>query len=114
MHAATAPRIEESHAGSRKRRVGVLAALAIAQLFAFWLLCSHQVRKAEARNAEWQVQQMALSDCLEYIPGSTIGSCSNDPLVTHAGAPLATDGAPVGRPANATMTGTMPVSFTFR
>lgn len=54
-----------------------LGALVVAQLLAFWLLCSHQVRKAEARSTEVQVRQMALSDCLQYIPGSTIASCGN-------------------------------------
>lgn len=109
MHAATAPRIDEPHTTSRNRRIGMLAALAVAQLFAFWLLCSHQVRKAETRHAEWQVQQLALSDCLEYIPGSTIGSCSNAPLVSRVGGLRATDAAPAN-----TVTGAMPVSFTYR
>ena len=54
----------------------LLGAVAASQLFAFWLLCSHQVRKAEARHNEAVVQQMALSDCLQYIPGSTIASCA--------------------------------------
>jgi hypothetical protein len=43
---------------------------------AFWLLCSHQVARAEARGEEAQMTQMALADCLQYIPGSTIGSCT--------------------------------------
>jgi hypothetical protein len=47
---------------------------------------------------------MALSDCLQYIPGSTIASC--------AGA----DAAPkAARPADqATLTGAVPVSFSYR
>jgi hypothetical protein len=55
---------------------GVLGALAAGQLFAFWLVCTHQVRKAEARQNEVLVQQMALNDCLQYIAGSTIASCT--------------------------------------
>ena len=115
MQAAIAPRTLEPDAGSRKRKVGVLAAVALAQLFAFWLVCSHQVRKAEVRRAEWQVQQMALSDCLEYIAGSTIASCSNDPLLTHARAALPADASAAAgtRPAQA-MSGATPVSFSFR
>lgn len=82
----------------------VLGALVAGQLFAFWLLCSHQVRKAEARSNEVLVHQMALADCLQYVPGSTIASCSAriDPAaVQQAGA----------RPA---MAGAVPVSFSYR
>jgi hypothetical protein len=81
----------------------ILGALAAGQLFAFWLLCSHQVRKAEARQNEAVVQQMALSDCLQYIPGSTIASCT-----TRSGVNTQ---APVS---NASMTGAVPVSFSYR
>ena len=84
----------------------VLGTLVAAQLFAFWLLCSHQVRKAEARNTAIMVQQMALSDCLQYIPGSTIASCSSR---------LDTQRAAAKQPATATMgAGAMPVSFSYR
>ncbi|HSV81042.1 MAG TPA: hypothetical protein VLK85_17735 [Ramlibacter sp.] len=81
----------------------VFGTLALAQLLALWLLCSHQVRKAEARSTEVQVRQMALSDCLQYVPGSTIASCT-----------LQIDGVraqalPAGNPAVA---GATPVSFT--
>jgi hypothetical protein len=54
----------------------VTGAVVAAQICAFYLLCSHQVRRAEARQNEEVVQQMALADCLQYIPGSTIASCS--------------------------------------
>ena len=81
----------------------ILGALAVGQLFAFWLLCSHQVRKAEARQNEAVVQQMALSDCLQYIPGSTIASCSARPDVSTQ--------APAS---NAAVTGAVPVSYTYR
>ena len=81
----------------------VLGALVAGQLFAFWLLCSHQVRKAEARVNESLVHQMALADCLQYIPGSTIASCSArlDPVVMQQAAPAAVAGA-------------VPVSFSYR
>jgi bacteriorhodopsin len=85
-----------------------LGVLAAAQLFAFWLVCSQQVRKAEARHEEAVVQQMALADCLQYIPASTIASCSarnrHDAGVSPADA--ATD--------TAALTATVPVSFSFR
>lgn len=82
----------------------VLGALVTGQLFAFWLLCSHQVRKAEARSNEVLVHQMALADCLQYIPGSTIASCSAriDPAVVQQAG-----GSP-------TVTGALPVSFSYR
>jgi hypothetical protein len=84
----------------------LLAGVATAQLFAFWLLCSHQVRKAEARQNESVIQQMALADCLQYIPASTIASCSNrsDP---DAQPTRAADDKP-------TATGAVPVSFSYR
>ncbi|HET8747664.1 MAG TPA: hypothetical protein VFM98_18845 [Ramlibacter sp.] len=83
----------------------LLAGVAMGQLFAFWLLCSHQVRKAEARHNESVIQQMALADCLQYIPGSTIASCSPR---TQASAQPA---QPQDHPA---ATGAVPVSFSYR
>ena len=81
-----------------------LGAIVVGQLFAFWLLCSHQVRKAEARQNEAVVQQMALSDCLQYIPGSTIASCSSrmdvKPQSQHD--------------TNPALSGAVPVSYSFR
>ena len=82
----------------------VLGALVAGQLFAFWLLCIHQVRKAEARSNEVLVHQMALADCLQYIPGSTIASCS-----------ARIDPAPVQQAGgNRALAGAMPVSFSYR
>jgi len=82
----------------------LLAGVAMSQLFAFWLLCSHQVRKAEARHNESVIQQMALADCLQYIPGSTIASCS---VRTDANAHPA-------QPQGQSATGAVPVSFSYR
>lgn len=80
-----------------------LGALVAGQLFAFWLLCVHQVRVAEARNNEALVHQMALADCLQYIPGSTIASCS---------ARIAPDTMQMG--AAPSMQGAVPVSYSYR
>jgi hypothetical protein len=80
-----------------------LGALVAGQLFAFWLLCVHQVRIAEARNNEALVHQMALADCLQYIPGSTIASCS---------ARVAPDTAQMGGAPMAQ--GAVPVSYSYR
>jgi hypothetical protein len=54
----------------------VLAVLVTGQLLAFWMLCIHQVRKAEVRNATLQVQRVAVADCLRYIPHATLNSCA--------------------------------------
>ena len=80
----------------------LLGAVAAGQLFAFWLLCSHQVRKAEARHNETVVQQMALADCLQYIPGSTIASCT------------ARGDVQAQAPQKSAVAGAVPVSYTFR
>ena len=86
----------------------VLGALAAGQLFAFWLLCSHQMRRAEARQNELTVQQMALADCLQYIPRSTIASCAN--RVDPAGAGM----AQASVSGNRAVAGAQPVSFSYR
>ena len=81
-----------------------LGALVLAQLVAFWMLCSHQVRQAEVRDNALVVQQMALSDCLQYIPGSTIASCNNQ--IEHAKV--------TQRPGTTAVSGAMPVSYSYR
>jgi hypothetical protein len=55
----------------------------VAQLVAFWLLCSQQVHKAEARESALSARRTALADCLQYVPGSTVASC-NAALVSDA------------------------------
>lgn len=60
---------------------------------AFALLVSHQVRKSEARRADAQVQLAAFEDCLQYVRGSTIASCTRR-LGRHGGAPVAPEAPP--------------------
>jgi hypothetical protein len=84
----------------------VLGALAVGQLLAFWLLCSHQVRKAEVRKTAITVQQMALADCLQYIPGATIATCTRRLDATTAQG--------TAKAAHPSMAGATPVSFTYR
>lgn len=55
----------------------VLAALAVGQLVAFWMLCAHQVRKAQMRDISLEVQRVAVADCLQYVPRATLNSCAN-------------------------------------
>jgi hypothetical protein len=93
----------------------VLGALAMGQLLAFWLLCSHQVRKAEVRRTAMMVHQMALADCLQYIPGSTIASCANH--IADAARPSDTTvmGGVASRATGASpMAGATPVGFSYR
>lgn len=52
----------------------VLAAIAAAQLLALWVLCSDQVRKAEARKAPVQMQ-VGSSDCAQARGQSTLTGC---------------------------------------
>jgi hypothetical protein len=75
----------------------VVSTLALVQLVAFWMLCSHQVRKAEVRDATLQVQRVAISDCLRYIPHATLHGCAArvDPAARDDGNLLA------GMPGNA-------------
>lgn len=95
------------HEQERSRTLWVfLGMIAAAQLAAFWLVCSHQVRKAEARRNEVMVQQMALTDCLQYIPGSTIASCASQ---------MGIDASVAGtHPSGAAASGAVPVSYTYR
>lgn len=86
----------------------VLGALAAGQLIAFWLLCSHQVRVAEARQNELTVQQMALADCLQFIPGSTIASCGS-----RLG-PNAARNTQASASVNRAVAGAQPVGFSYR
>ena len=81
-----------------------LGGLALAQLFAFWLLCSSQVEKAHARDSRMSVQQLAVADCLQGVPGSTIASCSQR-----------IDGVrSVAQPMQAAVVGVTPVIYNYR
>jgi bacteriorhodopsin len=81
----------------------VLGTMAAGLLVAFWMLCSDQVRKAEQRDAGLRMQRIAMTDCLRYMPQSTMSSC--------AGQGQSPDGA---LNAMSTMGGSVPVNFTFR
>jgi hypothetical protein len=50
--------------------------LVLGQLLALGLLCNRQIRKAEVREAVWQVQRNAVADCLRYFPRATHSSCT--------------------------------------
>jgi hypothetical protein len=54
----------------------LIATLAVGQLVAIWMLCSHQVRQAELRQATVQVDRIAVADCMRFIPGTTPQQCA--------------------------------------
>ena len=96
----------------------VILALMVAQIAAFWMLCSQQVRKAEVRDATAQQERMALADCLG-APKSTVSSCvaraaalqgaSRNTVLAAGDKAVAGVGA-----AGPGMNGQLPVSFTVR
>jgi hypothetical protein len=68
------------------------------------------VRKAEARQTERTVQQLALADCLQYIPGATIATCTS--RIAQMAAPVVVPPQPAAASAPpAGSSGAMPVSF---
>ena len=87
------PRLLDNTADTRRDVMmwGVLAALVIVQVAAFWMLCTHQVRKAQERDAAIQSQRMAVADCLQYLPGATLATCASGAadrvMRAHAPAP---------------------------
>lgn len=81
-----------------------LGALALAQLFALWLVCSNQVEKAQARDSHMTAQQMAVADCLQEVPGSTIASCSRRVADVRAAA----------QPTQTAIVGVTPVNYNYR
>lgn len=89
-----------------------LLVLVAVQLLAFWMLCSHQVRKAEVRDATLQVQRVAVADCLRYIPRATLNSCAARVDPGRQPSTMAAETAPgAGRTGMST---TVPVSFAYR
>jgi hypothetical protein len=78
----------------------LVVTLMVGQFVAFWMLCVHQVRKAEVRDATLQVERMAMADCLRYIPKATLNSCASRvaPQAREAGAVVA-GGSPTNNPA---------------
>lgn len=88
----------------------VLGVLIVGQLVALWLLCTHQVRQAEARQTAQHVQQLALADCLQYIPGATIATCISR-LGRNGRLPPADDARAEAAATAAPARAAMPVSF---
>ena len=95
----------------------VASAIVIGQLVAFWMLCSHQVHKAEMRTAAAKVERLAVADCLLNIPGATLGNCAasaaagRDPAAVTVAQDQAT--APAGA-TPARMSAVVPVNLAYR
>ena len=96
----------------------VIGTLVVGQLVAFWMLCTHQVRKAEVRDATIQVQRVAVADCLRYIPKATLHGCASrvdlasrpDNAIMAAGSSApAIQGA-----TRTTLSSATPVSYSYR
>ena len=96
----------------------VILTLMVAQIAAFWMLCSEQVRKAEVRDATAQHQRLALADCMS-APKSTVSGCVARAAALQgasrntvlASGDKALEGAGAAAPG---MNGPLPVSFTLR
>lgn len=111
------PHPMEERADASRERVywAVLAVLCGGQLLAFWMLCSHQVRKAQMRDLTLQVQRVAVADCLQYIPRATLNSCASrvDPYSQAAKAVAAAGEKAAAAMARTTMSSTLPVGVAY-
>ncbi len=58
-------------------------AVVAGEVLALYLLCAHQVHRAEARRQLLQAQARAFSECLASVRGSTIASCTRALRVRH-------------------------------
>lgn len=94
----------------------IAGSLLAGQLAALWMLCSHQVRKAEVRHATMQVERMAMANCLRDANRATLNRCAtrvtapdevpNNLLLTAQNSGQGAHSAP--------MSSRVPVSFTLR
>lgn len=91
------------------------SAMIVGQLVAFWMLCSHQVRTAEVRDASFQVERMAVADCLRHAPGASLDSCTARFASSsrHGGAGMAGMDSSPGA-ASTMMSTVVPVNYVYR
>ena len=54
----------------------VVGVVVTALLTSFYMLCSQQVQKAQQRDAALRSQRVAIADCLQHVPRSTLNTCS--------------------------------------
>ncbi len=95
-----------------------MAALALAQVAAFYLVCRDQVQRAQARDAGVQMQQLALADCLQNSAASTVGSCFSQLRQNRDDGGSAVSGGSAAGPARITLIETsafpLPAQFSLR
>ncbi len=90
-----------------------VAVLALIQVVAFYHLCTSQLDRAKARETVAVEQRNSLTDCLDYMDGSTISSCSRRAVSqrdTDKGSPARRD---LPRVSQAAMNSVVPVSYVF-
>lgn len=112
------PPQEQKTAAWHDRRLWMVpAALALGLLAAFWMVCSHQVRKAQIRDISLAVQRVAVTDCLRYVPRATLNSCVDrvDPGRREPAAAVTAGDKPAAAPvaSRATMSSGAPVNVAF-
>lgn len=95
---------------------GVLGVVVLAQLVGIYMLCSEQVRQKQAREADLQMQRMAVTDCLQFMPNATIASCNRQVAARTFGdgARAAVAQAAPQRDNQSVMATAIPVNFSFR
>lgn len=117
---AKLPHPTDPHAAAPRDRLLWVAlwVLTVGLLVAIWMICAHQVRKAQMRDVSLEVQRVAIADCLQYVPRATLNSCANrvDPGRRDANAVLAagTKAAPAADASRASMSSGAPMSISYR
>ena len=96
----------------------IASAMVVAQLVAFWMLCSYQVRMAEARHATVTVERLAVADCLRSTAGATLSSCAARVAPLNRGTATVTavldNGSATLDAATAQMSNTVPVNYVYQ
>ena len=54
----------------------MVGALLAGEVLSLYLLCAHQVQRAEVRRQLLQAQSRAFSECLATLRGATIARCN--------------------------------------
>ena len=100
----------------------VAGVVLLGQLVASYMLCSQQVRNADARKTAIQVQRTAINDCLQYLPNATVGGCASQVAALRPEGSLApgisalteSRNAGVRDAGHSAWTSAVPVNFVFR
>lgn len=92
----------------------VVGVLVMVQVVALYLLCDSQVSKARDRQAALQRQQVAINDCLQYSPETTIGACMRRAAAKPDGDAPSRGTTAMASAAPAVLSTAMPVNFSYR